>query len=207
MTGSEMELARRAIAGDEDALAELLEEFGPQVRQRLGGRIGAQWQSVFEEDDVLQITYLEAFLRIGRFECIGEGAFLAWLTRIAENNLRDAIRELGRVKRPQPANRVESPSGDESYAALCDVLRVTSVTPSHHAARGEARRILDGAIEKLPADYARVVRLYDLEGRSAAEVAGAMGRSTGAVYMLRARAHDCIRELLGPESAFFSDTG
>ena len=50
-----------------------------------------------------------------------------------------------------------------------------------------------------------MIRLYDLEGRPIAEVAAEMGRSSGAVHMLRARAHDRLRELLGPESAFFTN--
>ena len=54
---------------------------------------------------------------------------------------------------------------------------------------------------------ATVVRLYDIEGRSGPEVATTMGRSRGAVVMLRARAHDRLAELLGSGSKFFSDSG
>jgi DNA-directed RNA polymerase specialized sigma24 family protein len=38
------------------------------------------------------------------------------------------------------------------------------------------------------------------------EVAKGLGRSKGAVHMLRARAYDRLKELLGSTSLFFSDS-
>ena len=60
--------------------------------------------------------------------------------------------------------------------------------------------MLNAALNTLPADYRTAVRLYDLEGRPVAEVAGTMGRSAGAVHMLRARAHERLRAFLGTPS-------
>jgi RNA polymerase sigma factor (sigma-70 family) len=81
---------------------------------------------------------------------------------------------------------------------------MTTTTPSRQAARREAVEILERTLAKLPTDYAKVVRLYDLECRPIAEVARELGRSEGAVYMLRARAHEWLRETMGTESQFFS---
>lgn len=191
----------RAVAGDEDALAELLRAHGPAVRAQISQSIGARWQSVLDADDVMQVTYLEAFLRIERFQPRGESSFQAWLAQIARNNLRDAVDELSRMKRPQPQDRVVA-AGDDSAAALIERLGCTSTTPSRHAGRGEIAAAVGAAVARLPEDYATVVRLYDLEGRSAAEVASALGRSEGAVFMLRARAHDRLREAFGSVSQF-----
>jgi len=49
-----------------------------------------------------------------------------------------------------------------------------------------------------------VVRLYDLEELPAAEIAQRMGRSAGAIHMLKARAHDRLVDILGSSSSFFS---
>jgi DNA-directed RNA polymerase specialized sigma24 family protein len=92
----------------------------------------------------------------------------------------------------------------DSCAALYQVLTGSSSTPSHAAARGEAESALQKAIEALPPTYAQVVRLYDLECKSAPEVAEAIQRSVGAVFMLRARAHERLRELMGSPSRFLS---
>ena len=99
---------------------------------------------------------------------------------------------------------MHTPAGHDSYVTLLDQLALSATTPSRQAANNEAGGMLDDVIGKLPHDYRKVVRLYDLEGRSPTEVAESIGRSVGAVHMLRARAHDCLRELLGSESQFFS---
>ena len=200
-------LLARAVRGERDAVAALLAIEGPRVRARLVGQIGSHWQSVLDIDDVLQVSYLEAFLQIERFQPRGDGAFLAWLTQIAENNLRDAIRGLERAKRPDPRRQVRQPGSDESYVAMVELLGVTTSTPSRAAARGEAGRALEVALRRLPPDYEKVVRLYDLECKPIEEVAAALGRKAGAVYMLRARAHERLREIMGGESQFFTFKG
>ena len=68
----------------------------------------------------------------------------------------------------------------------------------------EAADAVESTLMQLPPDYATVIRMYDLQGRPIAEVAAEMNRSTGAVHMLRARAHDQLRCLLGTETDFFS---
>lgn len=204
MSASEAELVERAVQGDSEALTELLEAEGPIVRQRMEPKIGAAWRSVLDVDDVMQVSYMEAFLQIHKFRPSGPGAFRAWLSQIAENNLRDAIKSFERAKRPDPRKRVHGPPGEQSFVALVEVLGVTNSTPSQHAARGEFKGVIDKALAKLPSDYARVITMYDLEARPAAEVAAVMGRSTGAVFMLRARAHDALRDVLGSSSQFFS---
>lgn len=204
MDTPETELVHRAVAGDTEALTELLEREGPVVRQRLEPKIGQVWRAVLDADDVMQVSYMEAFLLIHRFIPEGEGAFRAWLAQIAENNLRDAIKSLERAKRPNPRHRVHGPPGEESFVALVEILGVTNSTPSQQVARGEYQAAIDQALNQLPPDYSRVIRMYDLEGRSASEVAAAMGRSAGAIFMLRARAHDRLRDVLGSSSQFFS---
>jgi RNA polymerase sigma-70 factor (subfamily 1) len=202
MAVSEKELLAKATEHDPEAVGALLERYGPQVRE--GISIARKWRSVLSVDDVMQVTYLEAFLRIGSFVPSDDGSFLAWLRRIAANNLRDAVKELGRAKRPPPERRIRARTGEDSFDALIVCVGGTTTTPSRGAARHEAQRLLEKAIGGLPKDYQQVVREHDLAGRSAVEVASSMERSKGAIYMLRARAHDELREALGSPSRFFS---
>jgi len=183
-----------AIRGDMEALSTLLRRHTPELRARL--KIDPNWQSVLDVDDILQVTFTEAFLRITSFVPTGPGAFLAWLTRIADNNLRDAIKGLQRQKRPPPGRQAAA-GGDGSVIELFELLGVTTATPSVHVARGEMTSALERAMAALPEDYARVVRAYDLEGRSIEETARTLQRGAGAVHMLRSRAHGRLRELLG----------
>ena len=162
-------------------------------------------RSALDADDVMQVTYIEAFLQISSVNARDTVGLLAWLRRLARNNLLDAMRGLQRRKRPPPALRVEPRSGDESYRALFELLSADASTPSRQVAGVEMCSILRAALDQLPPDYAAVVRQYDLEGRDMADVCKSLNRSAGAVHMLRARAHDRLRVILGGESRFFSE--
>lgn len=195
------DLIRAAIAGDTAAMSELLQEHSADVERSLS--IAREWRSVLEPADVMQVTYLEAFLEIKRYDPDRSEPFRAWLQRIASNNLRDAIRGLQRQKRPQPANRVDLGHGADSMSELYAHLGVTTTTPSRNATDEERTTHLNAALDSLPEDYGRVVRMYDLQAMSIADVARRMGRSAGAVHMLRARAHDRLRQIIGSESGWF----
>ena len=193
------EALARARAGDLEALAELLERHGAELGGRLAARIPAAHRAVLDPEDVLQVTYLEAFLRIADFR--GEAsAFAGWLGAIAENNLCDGLRELGRAKRPDSGRRM---AGDAALA-LFEALGSGATSPTRAAARGEAQARLHAALAELPRDYARVVALIDLEGRSVEEAASELARSRGAVHMLRLRAHERLRERLGAAERYLS---
>jgi RNA polymerase sigma-70 factor (ECF subfamily) len=200
LTGDER--VRRAVGGDSDALSELLCLAGPELERSL--RIGRRWQAHIDVDDVLQVTYLEAFMQIRCFEPDRGVPFVRWLRRIAANNLRDALRGVQRhVHRSVERPRSIQP-GEDSVVCLYDLLVATTTSPTRQYGRGELHQALEQALALLPPDYAAVVRQYDLEGRSIDEVAAALGRSRGAVHMLRARAHERLRESLETASLYLS---
>lgn len=202
---SDDHLVCAAVSGDVDALSLLLERVGEGLAARIRGRIDPQWASALDADDVLQVTYLEAFLQIETLATHNLRGFQAWLARMAENNLRDAIRGLVCEKRPQPSRRVGMP-GEESNARLLELSGAASRTTSRKCAHAEAARLLEIALTRLPPDYAVAIRLFDLDGCSAAQVAEQMGRSRGAVHMIRARALRRLRSLLGEPARFFTDS-
>ena len=63
---------------------------------------------------------------------------------------------------------------------------------------------LERAIGCLPPVYQTVVRMRDLEGRPVREAAAEVGRSEGAIHMIRSRAHRLLAQHLGPASQFLS---
>ena len=198
---TDMQLIPAAVSGDENALSELLARHGPAIERSL--QIHPMWRPVLETADVMQVTYLEAFLQIRNFDPHRGTPFGAWLRRIAENNLRDAIRGLERQKQPQPRDRIQPARTEDSLIGLYNLLGSDSATPSRNVRASEACKQLDHAVSTLPERYQQVVRWYDLEGQTIDDVARRVGRSAGAVHMLRARAHDRLRELLGGSSGIF----
>lgn len=201
--GSVDQLVVQAVAGDEAALTALLHEHGAQVRGALDRAYRGRLAGQADLDDVMQITYLEAYLGIQNFVPGAPNGFRRWLQRIGENNVRDAIRRSDGARRSAGA---PSPACGEWGCAVLELL-AASGTPSRTAAKDEVQRLLETAIERLPEDYGRVLRLHDLEGHSGPEVARLIGRSHGAVKMLLARARDRLTDLLGPASDFLSGRG
>jgi RNA polymerase sigma-70 factor (ECF subfamily) len=202
---SDATLVQRAKRGDRSAMALLLERHAPALRRGLAGRIPARLRSVLSEDDVMQQSHLDAALGIDRFEDRGPGAFPAWMGAIARFNLLDAISMLEAEKRGGGRVRLDVGHAGDSHTQLYERLGTASHTPSRVVARDEARSALERALETLPVPYRRVVDMYDLQGRPIEDVAAELGRSPGAVYMLRARAHDRLKEQLGSASRYMSD--
>ena len=84
---------------------------GAAVARSLAADIDKQWRSVLDIEDVMQVTYMEAILQIRQFSRGGVDGFRAWLTRLAENNLIDAVRGLEAAKQRTPSAATSSKRG------------------------------------------------------------------------------------------------
>ncbi|MBK8100796.1 MAG: sigma-70 family RNA polymerase sigma factor [Planctomycetes bacterium] len=166
----------------------------PAVRQSLS--IDARFRRSIDVEDVVQVTCLEAFLRIRSLDNCTVPGFLQWIRRMAENNLTDAIRALDRQKRPQAGDRItQGPAGQSARTLLLAVADPRATAGGQAELADELVR-LRTAIAALPVSYRQVVEQVDLAERPVGDVAVDMGRSEGAVHMLRSRAHDRLQELL-----------
>lgn len=206
MSSSDAELVRLAVRGNSGSVEELLARHGPVLRERFRNDIPRRWQALLTIDDLMQEAYTDAFLGIAEFNWQGEGSFQRWLGTIVRNNLLHALQMLEAEKRGGKRQPIDIQNSQESMAHLCELLTGTATSPSGQVARRENCVALERAIERLPADYRRVVQLYDLEGQAIEAVAAAFDRRPGAVYMLRARAHRALQRLLGTPSKYFSNS-
>ena len=203
---SEEQLLQRAIDGDQEALRLLIKEQAAGLQQVISKQIPKRWRSVFSEDDVLQQTFADALQSIGRFVPMGEGSFGRWLADLARCNLRDALKMLGAKKRGGDRKRIDKVAVGDAHRTLLGLLASEGSSPSQHVAREEIQLAIEQAIERLPDAYRKVVQMYDIHGQTVDEVASALNRSVGAVYMLRARAHHRLHGILGATTNFFSDS-
>lgn len=140
------------------------------VAQRTGDRT--------EAEDLTATVFQKALAGLHRFEWRGV-PFIAWLIRIARNELADhRTRE-----RSIPVSNL---AGDEPVVELQDVDR---------------RAELYGCVRALPEDQRRVVVLRFVEQRSIKEIAAALGRSDGAVKQLQFPALTKLRSRMSDDDA------
>lgn len=198
MCENDESLIAEAVDGNQDALVELLRRHGDSARRAVTGKIATRWQSVLNEDDVVQQTYADAFLAIDRFRPSGVNSFRSWLATLARNNLLDAVKHLSAARSGGKQQRAQ-PASDESFQRLWTTLAASTSTPSLRARRSESQRILRQAVDKLPKSYRQVVIHYDLENRTADEVAAIADCSVGAMFMRRSRAHAMLAGILGDD--------
>lgn len=201
----QQDLVRQAVAGNRAALERLMLDHYTPLTQWLR-RIPANPAENVDVEDVVQQTFTRVFQQIHRYEQREDATFFAWLTTIAENQMRDAIRAQGRKKRGGDYRRVHGMRAiDGSHVTdLIDVLAGEEHTPSKSLARHEAIRAIQIAMASLSEQYRQAVQLYHFEGLSLEQTANRMGRTTGAVRGLLDRAKKKIRDSLDRASLYLS---
>jgi len=205
---SEQDLVARAISGEESALERLLLRHHDRLEAFVQHKLPPALRGSFDAEDILQTTYAHAFRHIKTFEPQGPEAFYAWLTKIAENRLRDLVRRHRAAKRGggrSPA-RAQGAGISRSSIDLLGVINVDEHTPSRSAAGHEAVAAIHVALAGLGDDCREAIRLRYLEGLSVADVAARIGRSPRAVHGLCYRGLRRLRAAMGRASAFLSRT-
>jgi RNA polymerase sigma-70 factor (ECF subfamily) len=180
--GDTEDLLRRAREGSREALGSLLDGCGQRLLGVIRLRLGPSLRERIESRDVLQATLLKALLHIDGFRGEKRESLMAWLARIAQNEIRDAAAFHGRDRR-RADRTVALGDSQELDRLAADVRSETS-----RIARDERSERLFAAVEALSPEHREVILLRQLEELPFAEVAGRMGRSPDACRMLLARA-------------------
>ena len=147
-------LLNRLAQGDRTALEHLLFDYHDRLLHHIREKLPSSLQTIVGAEDILQQTYVAAFRGLGQFEPRSDRAFYRWLTKIAENQVLDAIKAQGRKKRGGDFRRVgqPKPQQDTSMANLLEELSDGGRSPSTIAARAEGVRALQVAMAGLKGD-------------------------------------------------------
>lgn len=188
---SDEALACLACGGDPAAAQLLHDRYEPLLRARAARAIGPRLGRRVGESDVMQETWLTAFLRLESFVDRGPGSFRAWLGRILQHKIHDEVRDhviAGRrsVRREQP----------QDGTAPETRLASPGSSPSLHAAKREERGDMLAAIDALPESYRVLLRLVHVDGLTLTGAAAVLGRSANATCKLYGRALDRLTRVL-----------
>jgi RNA polymerase sigma-70 factor (ECF subfamily) len=194
IVGRLIEEARRQAPG---ALDRLLESYRNYLRLLARTGIDASLRGKADPSDLVQETLLKAHQHFDQFQGGTEAELVGWLRQILARNLADLSRRFRSagartVRREQSLDDL---NGSASRAVL-QLVSPNGHSPSQSAQRRELSLVLADALAELTPDNREVLVLRTLEGRDWEEVARAMGRSTGAVRLLWARALQKLRPLI-----------
>ena len=180
--------------GDQSALDQLCKVYNERILRIIRMRMGPELRTKLQSMDLVQDAFISALRSLGNFTYRNEGDFLRWVSKIAENRLRDNLDKLHADKRDIrkeiPLNN--KPSAQDSFVATNEP--VDSTTPSVIVSRREDLDKLERAMDKLKPEYREVITLTKIEGLSYKEAASRLGKGPDAVRMLLSRAMTALSQ-------------
>ena len=192
MAQTSVDLLERARGGSDEALGALLQRCERKLLALVRLRLGPSLRRELDSCDLVQSTLVKALSHFGEFAGGDRGALMAWLARIAENEIRDQASYHGRERR-DAARRVSLEASPEAATLAARVRSQTSLL-----AHGERVSSLERALESLSPDHRDVIVMRAIEEREFTEIAQRLGRSSDACRMLFARAMTALTLAMGP---------
>jgi RNA polymerase sigma-70 factor (ECF subfamily) len=169
-------LVERARDGDSGAFDELVRRYMARAFRVAYRLLGHREDA----EDLVQDAFVRALEKLDTFE--RGRPFAPWFFRLLTNR--------GLNARKSRALRQTSAVPDEAAAP--------GESPAESAERADVRERLRAALEGLPPKQRVVVQMFEVEGRSSAEIAAALGMAEGTVRWHAHQARKVLRAALAP---------
>jgi RNA polymerase sigma-70 factor (ECF subfamily) len=188
-----MALARQ---GDAAALGNLLEVYRRYVQIMATIHLDRTIQHRVSPSDVVQETFVQAFLNFMQFRGSTEAEFLQWIRRIAASRMAMASRQFHTQRQDvrQEERLNEAMEGWSDRAAIW--MSDKGSSPSQQVIKREQAVVLADALAELPPDYREVILLRHFQNLQFSAIAAQMERSEDSVKNIWVRAIKRLRELI-----------
>ena len=158
-----LELVERAQDGDLDAYNRLFERYYDRVLRICRIRLGPHMRKLVDAEDILQETFIAAIRTFERFEFRHEASLIAWLSRLAENKIREAVDYHHAQKRDKRKERVFThiaaamASGSLQFDPPASIM-----APGEQVEQAELLGVMEECMQELSDDHREVIlcRLY-----------------------------------------------
>ena len=174
---TDAELIARTRAGDQDAFGLLVSRYSDACWRFAYHMLGER----SDAEDVLQETYLRAYLAIGRYD--ERDQFRGWLFRILTNQGRNALTSRGRRTRRFVQD---------------EVAIETAAAPPSALLAGVDDAALSRALAQLDVHQREALLLKYAEGLEYTEMSAMTGIGESALKMRVKRGIERLRSVLGP---------
>jgi RNA polymerase sigma-70 factor (ECF subfamily) len=184
-TVQDAELVRLAQAGDAKAFEALVVKH----QRRIARHLARYAKAAGDVEDLVQETFIRAYRGLASFR--GDSAFYSWLYRIATN---------------AALNHLERRRGDVLLGDDAPEERAEAFEPGVSDAEDPERTLMakqiaetvQRAVARLQPELAEALTLYEIEGKTYAEIAGMLGIPIGTVRTRIFRAREFIATRLAP---------
>ncbi|MFJ3781910.1 RNA polymerase sigma factor [Streptomyces sp. NPDC090093] len=170
-------LVTRAVEGDEEAFAALVQQHAPSLTRLAVRLLGNRT----EAEDAVQEAFISAWRRLPDFQ--GRSSFATWMYRIVTNRCLNVLRRRGPVVPLEEADDVRAPEH--------------AVSPPRIAEGRDAVRELRGALGLLSPEQRACWVLRELDDRSYEFIAEAVGIGQEAVRARVFRARRRLAQAMG----------
>jgi len=172
-------LVKRLLAGDQRAFDRFFEDNFARLYRFAMLRLSDDPEGARE---VVQIVLTRAVRKMHTYRA--ESALFTWLCAICRNEISDWLAKQGRYR----DHIVLVEDFPEIQAAVDSFQAPLQDSPERHYQRVEALRLIQVALDRLPANYGNVLEWKYVEGHSVKEIATRLEIGTEATQSLLARA-------------------
>jgi len=180
----DIELIKRALAGDQQAYREILKRY----RAPLYNLLYRMVRNKMETEDLVQEAFIKAFSSLATFN--DEYAFSTWLYKIAINNCIDHFR-----KRRLKTYSLDKPI-DSRDGKIKREFADSSNQPDNTLLSKEKDKLIKEAIQNLPEKYRISIVLRHNEDKSYEEISQILNIPLGTVKARIFRAREMLKKQL-----------
>jgi RNA polymerase sigma-70 factor (ECF subfamily) len=181
-------LVKRLLAHDREAFNAFFDGYFPRLYRFARARLGDDPDTTKE---VVQVTLTKAMRKLSSYR--GEAAFFTWLCTICRNEIADHHERVARDRR----HVVLTEDSPDIKAAVEAIAAPESDEPEANFRRLETTRLIQVALDQLPAHYGNALEWKYVYGLSVDEIAAKLGLGIEAAQSLLARAKRGFQEVYG----------
>ncbi len=179
-------LVKQLLAGSERAFDQFFDENFARLYRFALTRLSDDPDAARE---VAQLTLTKAIRKLGTYRA--ESALYTWLCAICRNETSDWLARQGRYRE----HIVLTEDLPEVRAAVESFQVPEQTTPERHYRRVEMLRLIQVALDNLPAKYGDVLEWKYIEGHSIREISARMNIGAEATQSLLARARRAFADV------------
>jgi RNA polymerase sigma-70 factor (ECF subfamily) len=181
----DVELVRLAQQGDKRAFEALVVKY----QRRIARHVARYVKRAADVEDVVQDTFIRAYRGLASFR--GDSAFYSWLYRIATNVALNSV-----TRNSSPLLLLDD--APEERADAFEPGISDGETPERSLMARQIAEAVERAVSRLRPDLSEPLMLYEVEGKSYADIAGMLGIPIGTVRTRIFRAREFIAKRLEP---------